>query len=201
MLNLLPVKIIVTVLLILAGLWVVLATYAGMVGSKGLLADTLLIVRVASSAALIITAIAFAAWRWLPFVQRAIFPYLGGRWNGTLYYDGQRGKGRTQVTLRIRHTLLKIELILDSKESTSRTLAVQARRDAGLNQDHLYYVYSNERKEGVLNAGSRYRGLAIMLVEAGASPKLQGSYFAENSNNGTLRLKRQEPNPWWCIWQ
>lgn len=138
----------------------VAALYAGFIGTEGPLADVLLIIRVASFAAFGLALASYAAWRWIPLAQNMTFPYLGGRWSGRLHFTGPNGSGNRAVTLDIRHTLLKIELVMDSKESTSRTLVVQAQRDPAVNQDRLYYVYSNERKEGVADAGSRYRGLA-----------------------------------------
>ena len=80
-----------------------------------------------------------------------IFPYLGGQWTGSIEFQGSHGCGTRDVSLRIDHTLFTIKLILESEESTSRTLSVCAYRDSGISRDRLYYVFQNERKEGISN--------------------------------------------------
>jgi hypothetical protein len=119
---------------------------------------------------------------------------------GRIDFQGAGGTGTRQVALTINHSLLKIMLILDSAESTSRTLVAHAERDAGINRDRLYYVYLNERKEGVRGAGERYRGLAVLRVEM-AQATLYGDYFTERQGSGKLRVRRQRPHPWWAVWK
>ena len=102
-------------------------------------------------------------------VQRWIFPYLGGRWSGFVKFQGPQGPEQRDVTLEVKHTLFGLRLILDSAESTSRTLVVQAERDKDFDRYRLYYVYLNERKEGAAGVHNRYRGLAIMRVEWSAT--------------------------------
>ncbi|WP_449288606.1 Cap15 family cyclic dinucleotide receptor domain-containing protein [Marinibaculum pumilum] len=143
----------------------------------------------------------YAVWRWVSGVQRWIFPYLGGQWSGSLEFQGPRGTGKREVTLTVRHSLLHIVLILDSAESTSRTLVVHADRDAGINRDRLYYVYLNERKEGTPGAGDSYRGLAVLRVEWSGCLALVGDYFTERQGGGTLLLQRSQSHPWWALWK
>jgi hypothetical protein len=55
--------------------------------------------------------------------------------------------------LRGTHTLFGIRLLLESSESTFWTLVVHAERNTDFERYRLYYVYLNERKEGVPGPG------------------------------------------------
>lgn len=143
----------------------------------------------------------YLSWRWVPAVQNAIFPYLGGVWKGRLSYDGANGNGTRDVTLTVNQSPFQVSLILDSQESVSRTLSVQADRDSGINRDRLYYVFQNERKEGVPNPGAKYRGLAVLGVENNSKITLAGDYFTETKSTGQLHLSSRKPHPWWSLWK
>jgi hypothetical protein len=201
MLHLLPIRQLFKIAVALIGLAVLAAVYAGAVGTGDALNDVKSIIRWSPVAALAITLIPYATWRWMPSVQRLIFPYLGGKWVGELDFDGPNGTGIRDVKLTIDHSFLKINLILDSAESTSRTLVVHADRDRGINRDRLYYVYVNERKEGVRGAGESYRGLAVLRIEMEEGASLHGDYFTEQLGAGKLRLALREAHPWWAPWK
>lgn len=185
----------------LAALLTLLADALGMVGSGPFWVDALWVLARTSVVVLVLTFALTAVWRWVPGAQSIVFPYLGGHWKGNLEYDGSQGHGTKAVTLVINHSLLRIMLTLDSDESTSRTLSAHADHDEGIDRDRLYYVFLNERKEGVPGAGDRYRGLAIMRVEAPDGTKLRGDYFTERKGTGTLSLERQVSHPWWALWK
>lgn len=201
MLHLLPIKWLVRAGVMIISCVVLAASYAGFVDAGHALDDAKWVMRWSSVAAMILTAAPYVLWRWLPSLQRCVFPYLGGEWRGELHYEGPRGEGTRAVSLTVRHTLMRIVLILDSDESTSRTLVVHAERDSGIRRDRLYYAYLNERKEGVPGAGARYRGLAILRIETSKPPMLLGDYFTEQRGVGKLRLEQYQRHPWWVLWK
>jgi len=201
MLHLLPIRYLLAAVVGLVALAVLASVYAGAVGTGDPAADVRWVVRWASVAALALIVVAYAAWRWIGKVQSLTFPYLGGEWAGDLEFRGRAGAGTRKVTLAVSHTLLRIKLVLESDESTSRTLVVQADRDPGINRDRLYYVYLNERKEGVAGSGDRYRGLAILRVDVSKGLALHGDYFTERQGSGTLSLTRRRGHPWWALWK
>lgn len=201
MLHLLPVRHLLTGIVGLIALAVLSAVYFGLVGTGDALADATWIIRTSSIIALALMLIPYVAWRCLPGLQRLIFPYLGGDWAGELDFRGPRGSGSREVTLTIRHSLLRIVLILDSAESTSRTLVVQAERDSGINRDLLYYIYLNERKEGMPGRDECYRGLAVLRVDMSDNLTLYGDYFTEQRGAGELRLRRYRRHAWWALWK
>lgn len=202
MLNLLPIRLLLTVIIVLISVVVLAAVHAGMIGSGDAFGDFGSILRWSSPAALMLMLVPYLAWRWTPRVQEAVFPYLGGEWIGELRFHGPNGAGDREVSLVVNHSLLKTVMILDSDESTSRTLVVHAERDSGTERDRLYYVYLNERKEGVRGAGEQYRGLAVLRVEiAAGSTFLLGDYFTERQSTGTLKLTLQRHHPWWKFWK
>jgi hypothetical protein len=201
MLHLLPIRLVLRVFAALVAIAVVAASYAGWVGQGGTIHDMAVVTRWSSSLATAAIVLLFVSWRWIPPVQLFIFPYLGGRWSGVLRFNSGRGPEHRDVRLEIKHTLFGIQLLLDSNESISSTLVVHAERNPDFQRYRIYYVYLNERKEGVPGAGERYRGLAVLRVEWGAHPELQGNYFTEANRSGTLHLKRDEGHPWWKLWR
>ena len=146
--------------------------------------------------ALVIPIIFNVLWRWYSKFGTIIFPYLGGQWTGSIVFQGSNGCGTREVKLRIYHTLFKIKLILESNESTSRTLSVSAYRDPEICRDRLYYVFQNERKEGTTSKEGHYRGWAVLRFETENS-RLLGDYFTEQNSRGLLNLKRNKEHAWW----
>lgn len=177
-----------------------LMVYLGVYGSN-VVGDFVSIMKLVSYGITGFPLICYLAWRWVPQVQAAIFPYLGGVWEGSLTYDGINGQGEREIALTINQTPFHVSLILDSEESVSRTLSAQANRDAGANRDRVYYVFQNERKEGVKNPGVKYRGLAVLGVQAGKQLTLAADYFTESKSTGQLHLVRYKPHPWWSLWK
>lgn len=114
MLHLLPIRYLLTAIVALVAVAVLAAVYGGALGTGDALSDVKWIIRSSSMAAFVLTLLAYAAWRWVPSLQRLTFPYLGGKWSGKLEFDGPQGTGIRDVTLIISHSLLNIKLILDS---------------------------------------------------------------------------------------
>jgi hypothetical protein len=175
--------------------------YAGQIGGGEVVHDASMLLGWSSVAAVAVIAVSFAAWRWIPASQRLVFPYLGGRWSGFIEYEEKRVSHRINVTMEIKHTLFGVRMLLDSRESSSRTLAIQAERDPDFDRYRLYYIYLNERKDGFVNAGVSYRGLAVMSITPGARPELHGNYFTDTNRRGTLHLTAQALHPWWKLWR
>ena len=201
MLHFVPVRALLTVVSTLAGLAILAAVYGGIIGTGDALHDAFAIIRWSGGLAVALIFLMFATWRWIPAVQRMTFPYLGGEWRGELHFTREGGEGSRKIHLDISHTAVGLKLILDSDESTSRTLVVHAEHDRGINCHRLYYVFLNERKEGLPGGGNRYRGLAVMRVELGKRSKLHGEYFTEHRSKGTLFLQRNLMHPWWALWK
>ena len=200
MLHLLPIRWILQVSIAFAVAAVSIAFYVGWIGAAAT-PGAFTLVRWSSFAAISIVALLFAAWRWIPPIQQAIFPYLGGHWEGFVKFSEGDGPGVRRVTLDIKHTLLGLKLLLDSRESTSWTLVAHAERNKDFDRYRLYYVYLNERKEGVERSGEQYRGVAIIRIDQSKPLKLEGSYFTERSSSGTLHVSLVHSHPWWKLWR
>jgi len=194
MLHLLPIRIFLAVAIGLGFIAALLASSAGQVGT---LASTVTFLgRWAWLLSAIVIVALFAAWRWVPRLQSAIFPYIGGTWTGAVHFRTASGEDQRSVTLMVRHTLLGAKLLLDSEESTSRTLSFYAEKNSDFEKYRIYYVYLNERKEGVQGAGQRYRGVAVLRVESGS---LVGDYFTDANRKGRISLTLAKGTPWWAI--
>jgi SMODS-associating 2TM, beta-strand rich effector domain len=200
-LHLLPIRLLFQGSLALVALAVAAAFYSGWLDPSDGAHNVAFFLRVSSTLAIALSGIVIAAWRWIPQLQRYIFPYLGGRWTGVVRFPEPGGEGQRLVTMDVKHTLFGLKLLLDSKESTSWTLSVQADRNPDFERFRLFYIYLNERKEGVPGARERYRGVAIMRIEAGNTLKLFGDYFTETDRHGRMELSARQLHPWWMIWR
>lgn len=200
MLHLLPLRLILWAFAFVAAVSLGLA-FAGLPDDSHFLTSLSTLVRWSGSLVTIGTIVLFAAWRWIPLLQSAIFPYLGGSWRGFVEFKDNDKEESREVTLEVRHLLTRISMILDSAESSSRTLVVHAEKNKDFDRYRLYYVYLNERKEGTKGAGQRYRGLAVIRIETAAPMQMAGDYFTETHREGTLMLHRVAANPWWKLWR
>lgn len=139
----------------------------------------------------------YLAWRSIAAFQRATFPYLGGRWIGVLRFGPPDRQELRDAVLTIRHRLSGMSLVLETRESTSTTLAVVATRDPTGTQCHVYYVFENRRKPEFTKPGypTIYRGVAIMRVEMHDTKLLSGEYFTDQPTNGIAEF-RLERHAW-----
>lgn len=201
MLHLLPIRLLFQASLIFVAIAIAMAFYAGLLDPGESAQNAASLVRIVSFITLGLSILVIAAWRWVPAVQRFVFPYLGGEWTGVVKFPEGSGEGRRRVTLEVKHTPLGLKLVLDSDESTSWTLSVQADRNPDFQRYRLFYIYQNERKEGVRGAGEHYRGVAIMRVETGRTLKLLGNYFTETDRRGTIELTAKRLHPFWKLWR
>lgn len=200
MLHLLPIRMILWLFVVTAALSVGLVAYAGWFGD-GALGNLSTIVRWSGGLVTGGIVLLFAGWRWLPLLQTAIFPYLGGSWTGVIAFEEKGGPQTRTAKLEVSHRLTGIVMILETGESVSRTLVVHAEKDRHFDRYRLYYAYLNERREGMAGAGERYRGLAILSVEPGNPLRMAGDYFTDTHRRGTLMLEQTTGNPWWKLWR
>lgn len=201
MLHLLPIRILTVAFAAAVGLLILAAFDVGQLDAGQTLRSAQLVVRWASSLSLGALVLLYAGWRWLPTIQAAIFPYLGGRWEGSVHFGENQSSRSKPVTMEAKHTLFGIKFLLDSDESSSLTLAVHAEKDPDFDRYRLFYVYLNRRKEGVIGGGQLYRGLAVVRWVEGSQPALEGDYFTETHRRGTLHLRRVEKTPFWKLWR
>jgi hypothetical protein len=201
MLHLVPIRWLLRVSFTAFSLAILTALYVGQIGGGKLAHDASLLFGWSSIAAMIVIVVSFAAWRWIPACQRLIFPYLGGQWSGVIEYEDRDGPQQVDVTMEIKHTLFELRMLLDSQQSSSRTLVVQAERDPDFERYRLYYVYLNERRDGFENAGARYRGLAVMSIAMGERLELHGNYFTDTDRRGTLHMSAVALHPRWKLWR
>lgn len=103
--------------------------------------------------------------------------------------------------MKVNHNLLGIRILLETAESTSWTLSCHAERDKVFGTCNLFYVYTNQRKEGNKGGGTSYRGLAIMRVDKNGDFKLHADYFTEHLRKGQIHLTRTEQTPPWRFWE
>lgn len=156
----------------------------------------------ASSLIVVIGMITLAvAWRFTPRLQESHFPYLGGEWIGKLKFETEKGPREKSVNLEIRHNLFEIDIILETDESISRTLAAHAEKRKGFARFRLIHVYENERKEGVADAGVSHRGTTIFRISSISDETIDAEYYTEKHTSGTICMSRRKTNSPWMPWR
>lgn len=146
----------------------------------------------------------YAGWRWVPIIQSAIFPYLGGKWKGTVNYKDASGNDASKpVEMEVKHTLFGIKFLLESDESSSQTVSVYAEKNLDFDKFRIYYIYNNHRKEGLKGSEKTYLGLVSSRLElnGGNYSTLNGDYFTDTHRKGQIHLKFTEKNPFWKLWR
>ncbi len=203
MLHLVPLRLLLTVYAL-----IVMASYAGalkvgFVSNHTNLGIAAGIFKVATPVAIIAMLVGLIAWRFVPaFVQDMLFPYLGGHWTGEIEFEDAAGNHvKHPATLDAVHTPTQIRFVLSTKESSSETLMVHARKALPPSDiAKLVYIYEVERREGYAGAGDRYRGSAFVDVKTQPAKSMTGSYVA-GKRSGTLRMTLKAATPRWKIWR
>lgn len=201
MLDLLPITKIVQ-LLVLAGL--VLGGFSmAMAGPEATLSFNALSNFISASSLIVIVGVVVSAlaWRFLPLVQEAHFPYLGGSWEGQLIYMSPSGEKNKPVSLEIRHNLFEIDILLETDESISKTLTASAEKRKGFARFRLFHVYESERKEGVADAGVSHRGTTIFAIPSITTEVIEAEYYTEKQRTGKITMSRVRENSQWFFWR
>lgn len=202
MLHLIPVRTLLIVVIVIAALGPLAGTYLGIFGNGDFLNDVVRVARWSPLFATFLLLSSYSTWRWIPLFQKFTYPYLGGSWSGQLSYKTAHGEeGTRPIDLEVDHNIRKAKFVLNSKESKSRTLLVHFVHDTGVNEKKIYYVYQNERKEGVPGAGEKSRGVAFMRIGEERTLTLHGSFFTDKESHGTLKLELKRHHKWWRFWR
>ena len=128
-------------------------------------------------------------WRVSKPAQLMTFPFVAGRWKGHLRSpDAQELR---EADLTISQNLHRIDLVLETRESVSQSLAVVPKRDPTGTQYYVYYVFENRRKPQFSKPGRPviYRGVAILRLSLGSPLELNGEYFTDQPTNGVAEFR------------
>jgi hypothetical protein len=131
-------------------------------------------------------AIIYAGWRFIPGFTWFIFPNIDGLWSGKIVYERDSRAAEKKATINIAQNINAITLVLQTEDAESETIVVYPRRLQN-SRFELLYVYETFRKPGRPPPFYRYRGTAVIRVEAG---QLIGTYYTEQGGGGTLHFKR-----------
>lgn len=147
-------------------------------------------------------------WRWIPALNRLVYPDLNGTWRGTLAsnwpviermakaakgeaetFDPFSADGHTRLTevpmtLRVEASWFKIHVRMetDSQYSNSRTLTVTPVRGENGDPHKLCYVFENESRDPVSTDSSYHKGTAWLSITNGdTATVLDGQVWTERN--------------------
>lgn len=137
-------------------------------------------------------------WKCVPRLNELVYPDIEGEWNISIEWRRLERDERSRVRwieesgtvnakARIRQSLLKMSMEVESSSSDSQTLMAQPKRDPASGTSYLYYTYLVTPKEGEGNAKSPYYGAAILKIGEG---KLEGNYWTSGRTVGRYSLFR-----------
>lgn len=124
----------------------------------------------------------------LPALEEYWTPVLEGRWKGTLIRDG----APHNFVLEIRQTFTSISCVTYSKHSSSSAYAAEILYDERLKAYKLIYYWQAKTTSAQVNTGDTniFNGFTVLdiIIEAGDTKKLSGSYFTDRQPNQTKGL-------------
>lgn len=189
MISLLPIRaILILVVTLCVGVFSILAFTSSFNGET--LHDVGLFARLTFPIPIVVLVGLYVTWRLTASFRKAALPYLGGKWTGHLRFGPPDKQELREAELTITHTLTKMTLVLETRESLSETLVVVPTRDATGTQHRIYYVYENRRKPKFTKPGlpEVYRGVAIMRLAEEGRLELSGEYFTDQSSRGVAEF-------------
>ncbi|MEY9726273.1 hypothetical protein [Bradyrhizobium yuanmingense] len=189
MIALLPIRaILVLVVILCIGVFSVLAFTSSFNGET--LHDIGMFTRFAIPIPVALLVGLYILWRVTASFRKAALPYLGGKWTGHLRFGPPDQQELREAELTITHTLTRMTLVLETRESLSETLVVVPTRDVTGTQHRIYYVFENRRKPKYTKPGlpQVYRGVAIMRLAEEGQLELSGEYFTDQSGHGVAEF-------------
>ena len=139
-----------------------------------------------------IIAFAFERWLWnLSIFQGWLvpFPSLAGRWHGTIKYNWNNVDNSKDINLTIRQTLLRIQIIIETDESISRSICGSFDIEKMRGRQHLIYSYLNEPKAMVRDKSQIHYGTA-MLEFNDRGDSMKGTYWTDRKSIGDIILTK-----------
>lgn len=139
-------------------------------------------------------------WKWLPALNRMVFPDLHGTWTGHLHstwIDPATGKQPSPIptTVWVRQGLFNVSVRMKTAESRSHSTRCLLEADREAQMYRLWYSYDNRPIAEVAHRSARHEGVAWLEVDLQTSPEsLFGQYFTDRRTCGDIRLTRTSPD-------
>ncbi len=131
------------------------------------------------------------AWKFLRKIGVVKTPDLNGEWDGTIETSFNDHSPESKTTLKISQTWTKIEIILITNSSKSRSEA--GSMTLGFSEGkYLIYHYINEPRPNAAETMHIHRGTTRLLFDE-RKDKLSGEYYSgrDRRNIGSLSFKRK----------
>ena len=122
-------------------------------------------------------------WKFNPFES---VPKLSKKYEGTFVstHDGQT----REATLKIKQTLLSIQITMDTQESCSQSIVASITKC--LSEPELRFIYTNTPSHAVRDRSEIHYGTAVLRV--GDTVELKGEYFTDRKTTGDMTFRAVE---------
>lgn len=126
------------------------------------------------------------------------YPNLSGKWKGEMKSDWKKDEGGIPpipCEIEIRQNFLTIQVILFTKESSSRAITSSFDIDKERGICRLIYSYQNEPKAEVQNRSQMHYGTVILNFKYKSKvTELNGMYWTSRNTKGDITLIRSTEN-------
>jgi hypothetical protein len=130
-------------------------------------------------------------WKWIPALNRMLFPDIGGEWKIEINWHGEgKDGGVVNAEATIRQDFLRVSMEVRSPKSDSQTLIAQPKKDPESGRPVLYYVYHVTPKAMGANSSPQYHGAAILKFWEADGGQLRGNYWTSQRTSGHFLLRR-----------
>jgi SMODS-associating 2TM, beta-strand rich effector domain len=130
-------------------------------------------------------------WRWIPALNRLLFPDIEGEWVMEINWQGEHGDGVVAAEAPVKQNFLRFSMEVRSPKSDSQTLIAQPKKDPESGRPLLYYVYLVIPKAVGADPGPPYHGAAILRFSEAGGGELSGNYWTSQRTGGHFRLLRR----------
>lgn len=137
-------------------------------------------------------------WRWMPFLNKVVFPNMNGVWKGKLastWIEPETGLNPSPIKAEITivQGLFETTVLLATSESESSSSRCLLEYDRRAGVARLWYAYGNKARAGIAARSPRHEGVAWLEMNLRKSMSVrEGEYFTDRKTGGEIRVSRSQ---------
>lgn len=130
-------------------------------------------------------------WRRCPTLNDRVFPDWNGTWDVKINWQWEGNEGTVPAKAKIKQSLLKVSISLQSERSYSETLAVVPKKHPESARPQLHYLYEANPSAGYQDDNPAHIGAAILKPDIDQKDTLRGNYFTDRATSGHFVMTRK----------
>lgn len=136
-------------------------------------------------------------WRWIPWLNRSVFPDLNGIWRGDMRSnwvdpDTQQRVAPKEVTLTISHGWRDFSVRLQTDQAQSFSNRVFLEKIRGTKIFRVWYGYVHKPEPEYRPNNPPHEGFGYLEYDVDQPRLIIGRYYTDRETTGSLSLKRRQ---------